>query len=145
MLALLRRTSFWPSLHILQIKIFHMLDLCWQISWTASTPVVLTCGYSSCSSILIQIRSFTYFHWKILALARIWTRDLTDTKPIDYQLSSPGLNIETIWFYFMCAYTIYSGHKISTEVGLLSFPLDNSLKVCKNSVYFESNSSWIVL
>ena len=56
-LALLRRTSFWPPpmvyilvfiSHILQIKIFHMLDLCGQLSCTAPTPVFLTCGYSSC-------------------------------------------------------------------------------------------------
>ena len=49
MFALLRRTSFWPPsmvimvsviiLHILQIKIFHMLDLCGQLSCIASTPV----------------------------------------------------------------------------------------------------------
>ena len=31
----------------------------------------------------------TYFHLKILALALIWTRDLTGTKPICYQLSHP--------------------------------------------------------
>ena len=34
----------------------------------------------------------TYFHWKILALAGIWTWDLTGTKPICYQLSYPGLD-----------------------------------------------------
>ena len=34
----------------------------------------------------------TYFHWKILALARIWTRDLPGAKPICYQLSYPGLD-----------------------------------------------------
>ena len=34
----------------------------------------------------------TYFHWKILALAGIWTRDLPGTKPICYQLSYPGLD-----------------------------------------------------
>ena len=56
-LALLRRTSFWPPpmvyilvfiSHILQIKIFHILDLCGQLSCTAPTPVFLTCGYLSC-------------------------------------------------------------------------------------------------
>ena len=52
MLVLFKRTFFdhllWsifqPSLHILQITIFHMLDLCGQLSCTASTPVFLTCG-----------------------------------------------------------------------------------------------------
>ena len=34
----------------------------------------------------------TYFHWKILTLAGIWTRDLPGTKPICYQLSYPGLD-----------------------------------------------------
>ena len=34
----------------------------------------------------------TYFHWKIITLARIWTLDLPGTKPICYQLSYPGLD-----------------------------------------------------
>ena len=34
--------------HILQITIFHMLELCWQLPCTASTPIFLTCGFSSC-------------------------------------------------------------------------------------------------
>ena len=34
----------------------------------------------------------TYFHLKILALAGIWTQDLTGSKPICYQLSYPGLD-----------------------------------------------------
>ena len=33
-----------------------------------------------------------YFHWKILALAGIWTRDLHGTKPICSQLSYLGLD-----------------------------------------------------
>ena len=54
MFALLRRTSIWPPcmgnisviiLHILQTTIINMLDLCRQLSCTASTPVFLTCGY----------------------------------------------------------------------------------------------------
>ena len=37
----------------------------------------------------------TYFHWKILSLAGIWTQNLPGIKPICYQLSYPGLdNIE---------------------------------------------------
>ena len=52
-LALFRRTSFRPPsmvyisviiLQIVQITIFHMLNLCGQL-WAA---VFLTCGYSSC-------------------------------------------------------------------------------------------------
>ena len=42
--------------------------------------------------IQIQINSITYFHWKIVALAGIWTRDNPSTKPICYQLSYPGLD-----------------------------------------------------
>ena len=62
--------SIFPSLlHILQITIFHMLDLCGQLS-------------------------ITYFHWKILSLAGIWTPDLLSTKPMRYQLSYPGLDNE---------------------------------------------------
>ena len=45
---------FWPPsmvfisdiiTHILQIAIFHMLDLCGQLACTASTPVFLACGF----------------------------------------------------------------------------------------------------
>ena len=62
MLALLRRTSFWPPsmvfisviiIHILQITIFHMLDQ-GQLSCTASTPVFLTFGFLSCFAPLLQ-------------------------------------------------------------------------------------------
>ena len=38
----------------------------------------------------------TYFHWKILTLAGIWTRDFPGTKPICYQLSCPGLDLFNI-------------------------------------------------
>ena len=41
-------------------------------------------------------QSVTYFHWKILDLAGIWTRYLTGTKPICYQLSYPGLDCHFI-------------------------------------------------
>ena len=52
----LRRTFFLTTLyglyfshylHILKIIIFHMLDLCGQLSCTAYKPVFLTCGYLS--------------------------------------------------------------------------------------------------
>ena len=39
-------------------------------------------------------KSVTYFHWKILTLAGIWTPDLPGTKPKCYQLSYPGLDHE---------------------------------------------------
>ena len=38
----------------------------------------------------------TYFHWKILALAGIWTQDLPATKRICYQLSYPGLDFKEL-------------------------------------------------
>ena len=38
----------------------------------------------------------TNFHWKILALAGIWTWDLPSTKPICYKLSYPGLDVVRI-------------------------------------------------
>ena len=41
----------------------------------------IICSYSNSN------KSVTYFHWKILALAGIWTRDLPGTKPICYQFS----------------------------------------------------------
>ena len=34
----------------------------------------------------------TYFHWKIIALAGIWTSELPSTKPMRYRLSYPGLD-----------------------------------------------------
>ena len=43
-------------------------------------------------TIQIWINSIPYFTFKILTLARIWTRDLLKTKPICYQLSYPDLD-----------------------------------------------------
>ena len=58
-------------------------------------------GSFSCTS----FKSITYFHWKILVLARIWTQDLPSTKPICYQLSYPGLDwvhmSHSLIFYFL--------------------------------------------
>ena len=48
----------------------------------------------------------TYFHWKIIALAGIWTLDLPGTKSICYQLSNPGLD----WCQRICLYVC--GHKL---------------------------------
>ena len=72
MLVPLRRTSFSPPsmvyisviiLHTLQITIFHMLDLCGQLSCTASIPVFLTCGYSSCLYFYHEaLRSLQHVH-----------------------------------------------------------------------------------
>ena len=36
--------------------------------------------------------SITYYHWKIIALAGIWTLDLPSTKLMSYQWSYPGLD-----------------------------------------------------
>ena len=88
MLAFLRRTS----LHTWQITIFHMLDLCGQLSCTAHINHMLERRihigiiymYSNFN------KSLTYFHWKILAFARIWTLDLQSTKPMRHQLSDPS-------------------------------------------------------
>ena len=53
------------STHILQITIFHMLDLCGQLPCTASTPVFLTCGFSSCLYFLFQcVLESHMFHFK---------------------------------------------------------------------------------
>ena len=41
-----------------------------------------------------KFRSQIYFHWKIIALAWIWTWALPSTKPICSQLSYPGLDID---------------------------------------------------
>ena len=43
--------------------------------------------------IFIIFKKKNYFHWKILALDRIWTSDLPSPKPIHYQLSYSGLNV----------------------------------------------------
>ena len=37
-------------------------------------------------------KSITYFHWKILTFAGIWTSDIPSTKPMRYQSSYPGLD-----------------------------------------------------
>ena len=39
-------------------------------------------------------KSITYFHWKIIFLAGIWTLDLPSSKPMHYQLSYPGLDFK---------------------------------------------------
>ena len=72
--------------------------------WLVGTPfmvVVLLCyqpyarapniywNYNSYSN---SKKSITFFCWKILALARIWTSDLPSTKPMHSQLSYPGLD-----------------------------------------------------
>ena len=47
-----------------------------------------------------------YFHWKILARAGIWTRDLPGTKRICYQLSYPGWPIWRVSInFFWCSST----------------------------------------
>ena len=50
-------------------------------------------------------RSMVYFHWNILALAGIGTRDLPSTKPICYQLSYPGLDMnQQLMWKGLCKY-----------------------------------------
>ena len=91
MLALIRRTSFWPHLwsifqsstHILQITIFHMLDLCGQLSCTASTPVFLTCGFSSCLYFWFNV--YLNLKWSISAFFKLpccWTIILLSISPL---------------------------------------------------------------
>ena len=85
MLALLRRASFWPP-SMVHISVINTQTL--QI--TKIPPLIkertLVSSYSNSNN------PVTYFHWKILTLAGIWTRYLTGTKPICYQLSYPGLD-----------------------------------------------------
>ena len=105
---------FQSSLHILQMTIFHMLDLCGQLSCTASTHVFLTLHSYSNSN-----KSITDFHWKIISLAGIWTSDLPSTKPMRYQLSSPGL--DTLTTFKLNVKMIYQG--VVQLVGLVpGFP-----------------------
>ena len=48
------------------ITIFHMLDLCGQLSCTASTPVFLTCVYSSCFYFCFQcVLEFHMVHFSL--------------------------------------------------------------------------------
>ena len=60
-------------------------------------------------AIQIWINSITYFHWKILGLAGIWTRGLPCTKLIGYQLCYPGLDPLIIssldWLFFSAVLT----------------------------------------
>ena len=69
--------------------LFRHSESCWTVcvgsySCTALwTLLLLRYGYLYSNS----NNSVTYFHWKILALAGIWTRDFPGTKPICYQLS----------------------------------------------------------
>ena len=52
-------------------------------------------------------KSVTYFHWKILAPAGIWTRDLPGTKPICSQLSYPGLNFFSRHYYIFAFFEVW--------------------------------------
>ena len=58
----------------------------------------------------------TYFLWKILALARIWTRDLPGTKPICYQLSYPGLDQRCSLFVDHIPHLVFLVNLITTTV-----------------------------
>ena len=84
-----------------------MLDLCGQLLCNASTPV--TCGYSS----------ITYFHWKIHALAGIWTRDLSSTNPICCQQSYPGLENFHLGtqFVLLSFWSDFSGFCFNVKLG----------------------------
>ena len=83
-MALLRRASYWPPSTV-YISVINTQTL--QITFLHEMPK---------RRIHIGIKYWndpvTFFHWKILALARIWTWDLPGTKPICYQLSYPGLD-----------------------------------------------------
>ena len=120
MLVLLNKTIFWTNIYDLYFShyykkhyklYFFLMELCGQLSCTASTPVFLTCGYSSCSctsalswSWISYIPSLLAFklsnHWRvmsqikfewiipfyseliIISLAGIWTLNLTRSKPL---------------------------------------------------------------
>ena len=59
--------------------------------------------YKSCWTFCVGRYSYsnsnnpvTYFHWKILALAGIWTRDLPSTKPAWIRLASLFIHLKTL-------------------------------------------------
>ena len=52
------------------------------------------------------ILHYQYFHWKILALAGIWTWDLPGTKPICYQLSYPGLDKFSCSVFYLFSHSV---------------------------------------
>ena len=57
-----------------------------HLLWSILQSSLHTYSYSNSNN------PVTYFHWKILTLAGIWTQDLPGTKPICYQLSYPGFD-----------------------------------------------------
>ena len=74
--------------------------LLWSEFWIICVGIIYqTLSFNFVLHFELLIVTFTYFHWKILALAGIWTRDLPVTKPICFQLSYPGL--VTLFFYFL--------------------------------------------
>ena len=82
--SFVRRHLFWPpSMINISVIITHILHYksCW-------TFCVGSYSYSYSNS----NNPVSYFHWKIVALARIWTLYPPGTKQICYQLSYPGLD-----------------------------------------------------
>ena len=90
-MALLRIATFWPPSMVyilvtitkmLQITLLHCVDLLWAVIKVSTRN----------HGINVQYLYDTYYHWKILALAGIWTSDFPSTKPMRNQFSYPGLN-----------------------------------------------------
>ena len=81
--------------------------------------------YKSCWTFCVGRYSYsnsnnpvTYFHWKILALAEFWTRDLPGTKPICYQLSYSGLDLHNFFrfckfFFSLCLKSFLEGNTLA--------------------------------
>ena len=78
-------------LALLMSPIFRVLVFIAYQPYERRIHIGIIYSYSNSNNIV------TYFHWKILALAGIRTRDLPGTKPICYKFSYPGLDPQELF------------------------------------------------
>ena len=87
-------SRFQSSLHKLQIKVFHMLDLCGQLSCTDSYVTSLSVLRHASDPVRANLPPVTYM--RVNQSIYFPCLDLNlgppSTKPICYQLSYPGLD-----------------------------------------------------
>ena len=110
--------------------------------------------YKSCWTVYSYSNSnnsFTYFHWKSLALAGIWTRYLPGTKPICYQLSYLGLDLFPIsilnftWYTtasFFPSLIFFSSAQMKSSYFYLWASLQAGVKVVFNKLFKNSQFFW---
>ena len=90
--------------------------------------------------IKFEFWSLTYFHWKILAFAGIWTRDFPGTKQICYQQSYPGLDIikeiTKDLLYHLSYLTLFYWHLNESPINTTQLYIQKSCNFCEKKTWF---------